>query len=190
MTKSRSNATAPAAKGELVIGTGTDASGILSVGANDTVLTADSSTSTGLKWAAAAGTAFETYTDYTPTYTSFTLGNGTVNFCRYSQSGKLVHYYGKITLGSTSSVAGSWETSIPVACKISNMAYSGTAFYYDNSGGASYGGFVYLGSGGNGAISYSYDIASQSNFGIVNPTGPFTWATGDQITWNILYHAA
>jgi len=54
MTKSRSNATAPAAKGELVIGTGTDASGILSVGANDTVLTADSSTSTGLKWAAAA----------------------------------------------------------------------------------------------------------------------------------------
>jgi len=55
MTKSRSNATAPAAKGELVIGTGTDASGILSVGANDTVLTADSSTSTGLKWAAAGG---------------------------------------------------------------------------------------------------------------------------------------
>jgi len=57
MTKSRSNATAPAAKGELVIGTGTDASGILSVGANDTVLTADSSTSTGLKWAAAGGSA-------------------------------------------------------------------------------------------------------------------------------------
>jgi len=55
MTKSRSNATAPAAKGELVIGTGTDASGILSVGANDTVLTADSSTATGLKWAAPAG---------------------------------------------------------------------------------------------------------------------------------------
>ena len=54
MTKSRSNATAPAAKGELVIGTGTDASGILSVGANNTVLTADSSTSTGLKWAAPA----------------------------------------------------------------------------------------------------------------------------------------
>ena len=54
MTKSRSNATAPAAKGELVIGTGTDASGILSVGANDTVLTADSSTATGLKWAAPA----------------------------------------------------------------------------------------------------------------------------------------
>ena len=59
MTKSRSNATAPAAKGELVIGTGTDASGILSVGANDTVLTADSSTSTGLKWATpASGSTF------------------------------------------------------------------------------------------------------------------------------------
>ena len=54
MTKARSNATAPAAKGQIVVGTGTDASGILSVGSNDQVLTADSSTATGLKWAAAA----------------------------------------------------------------------------------------------------------------------------------------
>ena len=67
MTKSRSNATAPAAKGELVIGTGTDASGILSVGANDTVLTADSSTSTGLKWAAAGGGSLPTFSAYDTT---------------------------------------------------------------------------------------------------------------------------
>lgn len=52
MTKARSNATAPAAKGQLVVGTGTDTSGILGVGSNDQVLTADSSTSTGVKWAA------------------------------------------------------------------------------------------------------------------------------------------
>lgn len=52
MTKARSNATAPAAKGELVIGTGTDTSGVLSVGSANQVLTVDSSTSTGLKWAA------------------------------------------------------------------------------------------------------------------------------------------
>ena len=53
MTKARSNATAPAAKGQIVVGTGTDASGILGVGANGTVLTADSAEATGLKWAAA-----------------------------------------------------------------------------------------------------------------------------------------
>jgi len=51
MTKARSNATAPAAKGQIVVGTGTDASGILSAGSANQVLTADSSTATGLKWA-------------------------------------------------------------------------------------------------------------------------------------------
>ncbi len=54
MTKARSNATAPAAKGQIVVGTGTDTSGVLSVGSNDQVLMADSSTSTGVKWATAS----------------------------------------------------------------------------------------------------------------------------------------
>lgn len=51
MTKARSNSIAPAAKGELQVGNGSLTSGILSVGSNDQVLTADSSASTGLKWA-------------------------------------------------------------------------------------------------------------------------------------------
>lgn len=42
------------AKADLVVGTGADTFAKLSVGANDTVLTADSSTSTGLKWATPA----------------------------------------------------------------------------------------------------------------------------------------
>jgi hypothetical protein len=55
MTKARSNSIAPAAKGDLVIGDGTNDSGILAVGSADQVLTVDSSTATGLKWAAAGG---------------------------------------------------------------------------------------------------------------------------------------
>jgi hypothetical protein len=43
------------AKGDLVVGTGADTFDKLTVGANDTILVADSSTSTGLKWAAPAG---------------------------------------------------------------------------------------------------------------------------------------
>jgi hypothetical protein len=54
ITKASSNAVAPAAKGDLVVGSATNDSGVLSVGANDTVLTADSSTATGLKWATPA----------------------------------------------------------------------------------------------------------------------------------------
>jgi hypothetical protein len=43
------------AKGDLIAGTGTDTAGRLAVGTNGYVLTADSSTATGLKWAAGGG---------------------------------------------------------------------------------------------------------------------------------------
>jgi|TARA_R110000822_G_scaffold272679_1_gene395178 hypothetical protein len=43
------------AKGDLIVGTADNTAGILSVGANETVLTADSTTATGTKWAASSG---------------------------------------------------------------------------------------------------------------------------------------
>jgi hypothetical protein len=55
VTVTNSMATAIDAKGDLVPGTGADTFARLAVGANDTVLTADSSTATGLKWASVAG---------------------------------------------------------------------------------------------------------------------------------------
>jgi hypothetical protein len=54
ITKATASSIAPAAKGDLVAGSATNDAAVLTVGANDTVLTADSSTATGLKWAAAA----------------------------------------------------------------------------------------------------------------------------------------
>jgi hypothetical protein len=52
VTITNSMATTIDAKGDLVPGTGADTFARLAVGANDTVLTADSTTATGLKWAA------------------------------------------------------------------------------------------------------------------------------------------
>jgi len=45
------------AKGDLIVGTADNAYSRLAVGANNTILTADSSTATGLKWAAPSGGA-------------------------------------------------------------------------------------------------------------------------------------
>jgi hypothetical protein len=78
MTKSRSNAVAPAAKGDLVVGSGTNDAAVLAVGSANQVLTVDSSTGTGLKWAAAASTpdfkGFSAYlnTAQTPTASTWT----------------------------------------------------------------------------------------------------------------------
>ena len=54
VTITNSMATAIDAKGDLVAGTGADAFARLAIGANDTILTADSTTATGMKWAAPA----------------------------------------------------------------------------------------------------------------------------------------
>jgi hypothetical protein len=54
ISKASSNAVAAAAKGDLVVGNATNDSGVLAVGSTDQVLTVDSSTATGLKWATAS----------------------------------------------------------------------------------------------------------------------------------------
>jgi hypothetical protein len=55
VTITNSMATAIDAKGDLIGGTGADAFARLAVGANGTILTADSAEATGMKWAAASG---------------------------------------------------------------------------------------------------------------------------------------
>lgn len=57
LTITNSMATAIDAKGDLVAGTGADAFSRLAIGANATVLTADSLEATGMKWAVPSGTA-------------------------------------------------------------------------------------------------------------------------------------
>jgi hypothetical protein len=76
VTITNSMATAIDAKGDLIAGTGADAFSRLAVGTNNQVLTADSTTATGLKWASAAsssGPAFSAYksADQTTAATTF-----------------------------------------------------------------------------------------------------------------------
>lgn len=56
ITKATASAVAPAAKGDLVVGSATNDAAVLGVGTDGQVLTADSTQSTGLKWATASTT--------------------------------------------------------------------------------------------------------------------------------------
>ena len=75
VTITNSMATAIDAKGDLVAGTGADAFSRLAVGANDTVLVADSSTATGLKWATPASGGMTLISTTTLSGASITLSS-------------------------------------------------------------------------------------------------------------------
>jgi len=175
------------AKGDLIGATAADTPARLAVGTDGQLLQADSTAATGLKWATVAG-GFTSYTDYTPTFTSFTLGNGTINYSRYSSSGSAVHYYGKVTLGSTSSISGAWEITLPLNCVSSGLGYAGNASFFDTSAGNIFVGWLNLGVGGAAAFRPRYlNTTYASDLGA---SAPFTWATGDALYWNVIYQKA
>lgn len=66
-----------AAKGDLIVGTGDDTVAALSVGTNGHVLTADSSTATGLKWASAGGKVLQVVQASSTTSTTVSTGTFT-----------------------------------------------------------------------------------------------------------------
>ena len=67
------------AKGDIIAGTADNTVARLAVGANNSVLTADSSTATGLKWAAAAGSNLQEVV-FTSSNASYTIPTGVTGF--------------------------------------------------------------------------------------------------------------
>ena len=97
ITKATASSIAPAAKGDLVVGSATNDASVLAVGSANQVLTVDSSTATGLKWAAAAGggkvlqVVSATYsTETTTTSTSYGDTGVTVNITPSAASSKVL----------------------------------------------------------------------------------------------------
>ena len=168
------------ALGDLVAGTGADTFAKLTVGANDTVLTADSGTATGLKWAASG----ITFADYTPSYTNITIGNGTV-VARYGQQGKFVFVTWDFIFGSTSSIGSASRVSLPKTAK--NTSYIGSMYGLD-SGTLEVIGQVALGS----TTGMKIVVPLNGSYGTTQPTAtfPWTWTTNDRITLSMVYEEA
>ena len=174
------------AKGDLIGATANDTPARLAVGANDTMLIADSTAATGLAWKTAT-TQFP-WTTYTPTLTNITIGNGTV-IGRYQSVGKTVNVFLSLTLGSTSSFTGGIAVSVPVAPLYTNE-YKGLASLSDNGVG-DYPAFFYASA--SPAVLYLVAANTSGTYisgSPVNATTPFTWTTSDRFTLSFTYEAA
>lgn len=173
-------------KGDLYTYTTTDAR-LASSNTNGDVLTVDTSTASGLKWAAPSASGL-TYSTWTPTLTGITQGNGTVT-ARYAQSGKFVTGSFNFTLGSTSAItSGGVSFTLPVTAKntfnvITDVVFlrSGVGYEYGMSLLTSTT-VCYVGTfSTSGSYPAYVDLTS---------TIPHTWTNTDFISCNFSYEAA
>jgi hypothetical protein len=143
VTITNSMATAIDAKGDLIGGTGADTFSRLAVGTNGQVLTADSSTATGLKWAASGGKVLQvvsatTSTTVTTTSSSFVDGGLTATITPTSATSKILVLFTQAfyLLRSTDQCAAGYQILRNATSAISTDV---EAFY------------VYVGTGANAA---------------------------------------
>ena len=181
VTITNSMATAIDAKGDLVAGTAADAFARLAVGANDLILTADSTQATGLKYSGS-------WTTWTPTYTDMTAGNGTVT-ARYSQMGKTIFFDYKIIWGSTTSITGGNPTfSLPKTSVSPVFFFDGNIF---DSGVQNYSGGGQVVGGTSLVYMKVYNVAGAYPVpGAIGTTTPMTWTTNDEYQLHGFYEVA
>lgn len=177
------------AKGDLIAATAADTPARLAVGTNGQVLTADSTAATGLAWTTASGGTV-TYTTWTPTWTNLTVGNGTV-VARYGTSGKFVNFAIGIQLGSTSSVSGTIEFTLPKTPKNTTLdidQYVYTAFL--KAGVDIYYGATELAASTKGVVFSMLANGTYVSRQGTSATAPFTWGNGDVIQITGVYEEA
>lgn len=170
------------AKGDLLAGTAADTVGRLAVGVDTAFLRPDSTASTGLKW------DNDAWTSWTPTFTNWALGNGTIN-ARYKQIGKTVFFRIKFTLGSTTTKSGTLFLGLPVTASSFYSEYPMvvTSHYID----AGTDNYYYVSAIDATTLYAGYNLwATAGNKRDISPTAPFTWATNDIMMFHGFYEVA
>jgi hypothetical protein len=169
------------AKGDLIGATAADTPARLAVGANGTLLTADSAEATGLKWGGA-------WTTWTPTHGNITIGNGTVT-ARYCQIGKTLFFSYNLQFGTTTSITGGGPSfTLPVAAVSNGFFFNGNIL---DAGVTNYAGASDVSAGGN--TSYYKFVRASGTYAqgeSITSTTPMTWGNGDVFTVSGSYEVA
>jgi hypothetical protein len=160
----------------------------LGIGTVGQVLSVNSG-ATAPEWAAPSAPSYN-WTAYTPTFTNLTTGNGTIDF-RYAQVGKVVFVDGSFTLGSTSSISGYVEMTLPVTANRIKQAASLGVVTLRDAGTAWYLGYVIDANSATAVEIIALNASgTYTTLGSLSATVPFTWTTSDFFTVNFTYEAA
>lgn len=127
------------------------------------------------------------YQPYTPSWTAAgvapALGNGTLTG-RFYQIGKLVVCHADLTMGSTTTFGtGVYDLSLPATA--GTIKYSGVTSAFDSSAGSIYLGFSRI----DTTTKMAFWDTAQPAASVTNSV-PFTWASGDILSADLIYEAA
>ncbi len=128
--------------------------------------------------------------DYTPTFTNFTIGDGSIDVARYTgKPGGLVTVEIVVTLGASSSMGTDPQFSLPLTAARVDFAKSGICLLQD-SGSAFFPGRVRLISTTFAQLQALLASGTHLSLAQITSTAPFTWTNPDLFEAQITYEAA
>lgn len=134
------------------------------------------------------------WASYTPTWTNLSVGNGTV-VAKYVQINKSVIARLSLVFGSTTSISGGVEFTLPVTratyAGSATLTPLGVALALDASVPAAFKIVVSTGSTTAKALLTTLDVSgTYAKSAALSSTVPFTWTTSDEIAAQFVYEAA
>ena len=129
-------------------------------------------------------------TNYTPTFTNLTVGNGTLT-AFHTRVQNIVNVFVQVVFGSTTSISGDVNVTMPFARTDFRDFSLGNVTLYDLGTLIAVGGVIPVSTDKNivlvrqGLVSGPTMLISP-----ISATSPFTWATGDILSLSYCYQAA
>lgn len=168
------------AKGSILAASGANTPAEQTVGTDYAFLQALASATNGIQWNGGA------WTTWTPTLGNATKGNGTID-ARYIRIGNKVSFFIYFGLGSTSSVSGEVNFTLPFTPKYAMFQSTG---WLRDLGVADYIGVPLILTDGK---VYTRVLKADGTYGqpqSINSTVPITWGNGDEIYLTGWYEVA
>ena len=126
---------------------------------------------------------------WTPTITGLTLGSGT-RTASYLKTGRTCTLTYHFVFGTGSSLHASSGLTCPLPFTAHNWGANGGGYVYDVSASANWVVGMYLSTKSIVNISTLGYAANESNYQHIHATSPMTWATGDELAFEMTYLTA
>lgn len=129
------------------------------------------------------GTAIGEWTSYTPTFGNVT---GSVVSAKYALVNNVCHVSTTIQI---TAISNYFYLTLPFDCVNSYDLYSGNVFFYDVGSNIYFGHTLYFGPK-DVRFSPLYSAGSYASYSTANASIPFTWASGDYLSFYLTYEVA